>query len=440
MNNKKIDYLIVFALICLLAIGYATLQSNLNIIGQAAVANAKWDIHFDNITITNGSIEINETAGDENATINPNDNTEVTYSVTLEKPGDYYEFLVDVKNFGTIDGMIETITSTLKINDEEPIVIADDNSNLPTYLDYIITYSDDVKIQPHHELKAGEKETYKVRLEFKTDIDPGDLPTVNKSLIFSFKPKYIQADESAIEVGPQPESFETDSWDVIAKAGNAAAKQTIVTNNKCGAYNVGDTKEVDMGSFGIHTVRIANCSTPIECSSVGFSQTACGLVIEFEDLTSTHNMNSTGTNVGGWPASDMRTYLNTDIYNALPSELQNIIIKTIVVSGHGLKSGETNFTSQDKLYLLSSKEVWGSTEASTLDTARDFSRQLDYYSTRNYSAAIKYNENNYKSWWYLRDAYSPNEADFNKVNSSGKIGARYYATDIRGVSPAFKVG
>lgn len=162
-----------------------------------------------------------------------------------------------------------------------------------------------------------------------------------------------------------------------------------------------------MGTLGTHTLRIANKSTPAECSTTGFSQTACGFVLEFADIITTHRMNpydssvtTTGNgNIGGWPASEMRTYVNSDIYNALPSELKNGIINTTVVSGHGTTSGETNFTSIDKMYLLSTKEVWGKegpTNAINYDTAEVETRQLDYYSsqnvtTSNYSGAIKQN-------------------------------------------------
>ena len=73
---------------------------------------------------------------------------------------------------------------------------------------------------------------------------------------------------SNIEVSkiPDPISFSTDSWDVIANA---------VRTNNTSVYNIGDTKSIDMGSFGTHTLRIANKSTPSECSTSGFSQTAC---------------------------------------------------------------------------------------------------------------------------------------------------------------------
>ncbi len=174
-------------------------------------------------------------------------------------------------------------------------------------------------------------------------------------------------DSSSGNILTPPNSFATDSWDTIISA---------VHSGNTSSYHVGDTKTINMGSFGTHTLRIANTSTPAECSTAGFSQTACGFVLEFADIITTRKMNSTNTNVGGWPASELYTYVQNDIYNALPSELKNGIIDTYVVSGHG-KNDSANFTSTDKLYLLSTMEVWGSNPGG-YDTATAETRQLDY--------------------------------------------------------------
>ena len=230
--------------------------------------------------------------------------------------------------------------------------------------------------------------------------------------------------------------FATDSW------------STIIANVKAGngsEYAIGSTKEVNLGStYGTHTLRVANTSTPSECSGTGFSQSACGFVLEFADIITEHAMNDTNTNVGGWPATSMRTFVNNDIYNAIPSEIKNAIIDTTVVSGHG-KSDTENFTSTDKLYLLSTAEVWaqGSSNTISTDRARDNTRQLDYYknlgtSTSNYSGAIKKSESSAVLWW-LRAAYSIYTNNFLTVNDHG--GWRSddaYAT--RGVAPAFRLG
>ena len=227
-----------------------------------------------------------------------------------------------------------------------------------------------------------------------------------------------------------------------------ASWSTIALNVKSGntdSYNIGDTKEVDLGTLGKHTVRIANKSTPSECSTSGFSQTACGFVLEFEDIITTHVMNSTDTNVGGWPASKLYTYVNNDIYNMLPSDLKNVIIDTTVVSGHGSTSGETNFTSTDKLYLLSTAEVWaqGSSNPISRDTARDNTRQLDYYknlgvTTNSYSGAIKKNGTT-ASYWWLRAAHSNFTDFFLSVYSNGDWNGNV-ANSSNGVAPAFRLG
>ncbi|MCI7558891.1 MAG: DUF6273 domain-containing protein, partial [Clostridium sp.] len=134
-----------------------------------------------------------------------------------------------------------------------------------------------------------------------------------------------------------------------------------------------------------------------------------------------------------------------DIYNAIPSEIKNVIIDTTVVSGHGSTSGETNFTSTDKLYLLSTAEVWtqGSSNTISYDTARDNTRQLDYYknlgtSTSNYSGAIKKNGTSADFWW-LRAANSDYTNYFFGVANYGDWYNRD-ANDVSGVAPAFRLG
>ena len=132
------------------------------------------------------------------------------------------------------------------------------------------------------------------------------------------------------------------------------------------------------------------------------------------------------------------------IYMSLPVALRNIIIDTYTVSGHG-KTDTANFTSTDKLYLLSTAEVWaqGTTKTIDYDTARDVTRQLDYYSNQkvtadSYSAAIKEYNGSATLWW-LRSAYSNSDSSFYIVDSAGAWGSNF-AYITYGVSPAFRIG
>lgn len=231
---------------------------------------------------------------------------------------------------------------------------------------------------------------------------------------------------------PEPVNFTTDDWGTIAVAVRSGSYP----------YKVGDTKEVDLGTLGKHTVRIANTSTPEECSNPEFSQTACGFVVEFADIIINHNMNSTNTNVGGWPASSIRGYVKNDIYNALPAELRNVIINTKAVSGRGYSDTE-NFTSTDKLYLLDAKEIYGSTFSSSYNTAKEYERQLDYYqaqgvTTSSHARAIKKLNGTAKTWWLRSASFYYTAIPFFAVNSNGGW-SRTDANSSAGVSPAFRI-
>ena len=238
------------------------------------------------------------------------------------------------------------------------------------------------------------------------------------------------------DIADKPSTFPTDSWETIAvsvKAGNSRG------------YKVGDTKTIDMGSYGTHTLRIANTSTPSECSTTVFSQSACGFVLEFADIITTNTMNDRASNLNGWPVTEIHTIINANVYNALPSDLRSVIIDTTTISGHGSRSGETNFTSTDKLYLLSTAEIWaqGSSNTISYDTARDVTSQLDYYknlgtSTSNYSGAIKKDGTITSDWW-LRSARSSSGGSFYYVSANGSSNSST-AISTKGVSPAFRIG
>ena len=215
---------------------------------------------------------------------------------------------------------------------------------------------------------------------------------------------------------------------------------------------VGKEKTVDMGSLGIHKVRIANVSSPADvCNNPDNSETACGIVLEFSDIITHHNMNDTSKSTGGYSTSSMHSYLSNDIYNALPTELQSIIIETKVVSSYGYNDAngtgkDGNWISNDKLYLLSTHEVWenGSTKniKTIHDSAYNLTRQLDYYkklgtTTDNDLGVKKYYNESGEGWW-LRTAGASNPDYFYFVGISGGWSG---AGDIApiGVSPAFRI-
>ena len=244
-----------------------------------------------------------------------------------------------------------------------------------------------------------------------------------------------------------PNNFTTDTWCTIVSA---------VQNGNTSTYSVGNTKTVSLTGLGTHTLRIANLGDddPNECSpsNTTFSKTACGFVLEFADIITNHAMRTdTRTNAGGWPtlttqggATDgMREYLNTTIYKSLPNDLRLGIIDTYVISGHG-SSDSANFTSTDKLYLLSCVEVYGN-NCNNLDTVTtNETKQLKYYESMNvlngnYEPIIK-QYNGYNEYWYTRSPHHDVSTHYLLFDKKPRMWNASYTENNYGVSPAFRIG
>ena len=415
-DDKKYIYVVAVLLLVVVALGISYAWFSAIITGNDTAKNNK---------VVTGNLELTYT-----------DTNEISLDNVI--PGDSFTKEVSVKNTGTLDVKYNLVWQSLTntITNNELVIEAtckrlnssgtedgtcESISQTPVSSN---TIKKKISIEPNitHE--------YTVKVTF---IDTGTVQNYNKNKSFSGK---LGIEEYV------PTQFEKDSWTAIV---------ANVKANKISQYNVGDTKEVDMGTYGTHTLRIANTSTPSECSGTGFSQTACGFVLEFVDIITKHNMNPSGTykgtqydygwNKDGWPATGMRTFVNNDIYNAIPSEIKNAIINTTVVSSHGWND-TSNFTSTDKLYLLEPKEIYTDFD-NTTDTAEDLTRTLDYYTsigvtTDSYSGAIKKNGTSADYWW-LRAASSNDNYNFYSVISDGDWDANI-ARYTYGVAPAFRLG
>ena len=190
-NKKQNIKLAALILILLLGIGFAALAANLKIDGTVNVAKTSWDVHFENVSITEGSVTANPAPTSDDATT-----TEMAYTINFTKPGDYFEFTVDIVNAGTIDAMVDVVSNNAYADASSTTPIT-----LPTYLSSTVTYYDGMAIQPNQLLAHNTSEKIKVRVEFKKDIEISDLPSDgNISIVFKFIGDYKQADENAINL------------------------------------------------------------------------------------------------------------------------------------------------------------------------------------------------------------------------------------------------
>ena len=164
-RNKKQRKVLTYLLVVLgITIGYALLSTTLKINGTAGIKSNRWDIHWENVQPNAESTVTAEEPVIDTA------RTKVTYEVNLELPGDFYEFTVDAKNGGTIDGEITKVDHKVYaiVND----VVSTEATTLPSYIKYSIVY-DGTENPPAmgDVLESGEKQTYRIRIEYDSNSD-----------------------------------------------------------------------------------------------------------------------------------------------------------------------------------------------------------------------------------------------------------------------------
>ena len=172
-TNRKAFILIT--VLCM-GIGFALLSSNLTITGNTSVSGNSWNVYFTNVQVTDGSVD---------ATVVPTttgtNTTSIDYTVTLDKPGDFYEFTVDAVNNGTIDAMIQSINMTSL------------DTDVAKYLSYTATYSYGATLELNDVLENNTTATYRVRVEYNTDISAEDLNEEEINLNLTFGVNYTQS-------------------------------------------------------------------------------------------------------------------------------------------------------------------------------------------------------------------------------------------------------
>ena len=235
MHNRNNLYLIlVFLVVFLIGIGYAVLNTTLNINGATGIAKTTWDVHFENIVM----VEENVTAITP-ATISEN-GTEITFTVPLAKPGDTYSFLVDIVNNGTIDAMLQEIITTTLTEEQKK------------YLTFTINYVNGKEINAKDALLSFSKETIFVNVGYKWDITSSDLATSDDEVSLSVKMNYIQDDGTSLEVAPtfykmmaRNSSLDSEKSNFVESSSGIDFKSVSSDTNGKGIYTLSSSLNSD---------------------------------------------------------------------------------------------------------------------------------------------------------------------------------------------------
>ncbi len=206
IKDRKILYgilAIVLVSIFTLTIAYAALSVVLTIQGRAQVSSANWNIHLANPRVTSGSVTTDVPVIKTSSSLE--------FSTTLNMPGDFYEFTIDVVNDGSIDAMVENVIMTPGLTTEQA-----------KYLRYEITYQNGESITTNQLITKGTEIPIKVRIEYRKDLTSSDLPTGQVVLDLSLELKYIQSDgtgSNAVGNGYKTIEFRIDGETYQAREG-----------------------------------------------------------------------------------------------------------------------------------------------------------------------------------------------------------------------------
>lgn len=187
--KKHKHLIIVLFLISVFGLGFAFLQTSLNISGVTSVDRHSWSVHWDTESVSLGSssgVTLNEPYY-----FSDND-TVFHYDLTLEKPGDFAYADIDVVNEGTLDVMIQNISITING------LSYPEETSLPAYMDYDVSYSDGYEVESNQLLAANSSESMRLRFDFKRDIANSELPETAQSISITYRINYVQADANAI--------------------------------------------------------------------------------------------------------------------------------------------------------------------------------------------------------------------------------------------------
>ena len=217
IKDRKVFTLgLCLILVCVftLTIAYAALSAVLTISGNARVSAADWDIYLNNPRVTNGS------ATTEVPVIKTSSTLE--FETTLNMPGDFYEFVVDVVNAGSIDAMIENVVKTPELTTDQA-----------KFLKYEITYQNGESITNKQLLAKDTTMPIKVRIEYRKDLVASDLPTGQVVLDLALTLEYTQSDGTASAV------TNNGVYKPVSANGSLDAIGTIVTIGDQQFYTIG---------------------------------------------------------------------------------------------------------------------------------------------------------------------------------------------------------
>ena len=183
-------------------------------------------------------------------------------------------------------------------------------------------------------------------------------------------------------------------------------------------FALGDTKDVELSGIGTMTLQIADFDHDYLSGATTAKRAAVTFLCK-NLLYKTYQMNGSGTNNGGFPASALCSTLNGSIYNALPPGLKSVI-KT-AYKWYGTGNNETNGEwSGYKLWLPLDFEMFGMSSLSpTTEHTTGNARQYPIFTDRASRIKKMNNGGGSENWYWLASPTANGATHFCYVDGRG---------------------
>lgn len=256
------------------------------------------------------------------------------------------------------------------------------------------------------------------------------------------------------------DSTEAYTWDELSKISDEIAK----ASDENAAVEVAKkyhltTADGKLDSTQTKSVTLSNgMQTAVQIVGFAHDEKAdggkAGITFIFKDCIGEHNMNSTDTNAGGWETSEMRTYLNSEGLNLLPSDLkQKVVSVNKLTNNVGYTQDVSSVTKTvDQLWLFSFVELAGTLDQSEFGYGHGYLadiynaegveyklfRDMNVNSTSSNSILVK-NLNGQSNDWWERSPIPYYSDCFEDVHMGGspRSGGGDADSSLVGVCPGF---
>lgn len=219
----------------------------------------------------------------------------------------------------------------------------------------------------------------------------------------------------------KPASLSASSWsDIKAMSQRGYASKY---------WNYGDTKSVNLSGIGTFNFQYSGTFG----ARMVFASEKCIAEKVFSSNGNSYPFSYVG--------SDIQNYIENDLYNALPSDLKSVITpRNISYATKGSYEGSfsTQSLSDQKLWLLSTTELFGSNLDSYHKPAMDSGYQLEYFTSDSRRVKNGPNTDYGMSYWTRSLNYFYNGHILNMVHATG-VSNSNNCIDKYGVVVAFLV-